>query len=659
MKKLLLFKILFPTILLSILVVPVNTTIDDFFMPGSQPDVTKTYDPPSNCANCHSGVINNTDQSYEPTFGWQGSMMSQAMRDPLYLASLAIANQDADFAGDLCLRCHTPTGWLGGRSEPTDGSSLTLNDKEGIDCHFCHEIINPDSTNPDDLIILNELEAMGNRPPQSGNGMFIVDSNNKNRHGPFDDADPKSHKVIYDSFYSKSDYCATCHDVSNPAFTKSGDEYILNDLGIKSPSFNTYDMFPAERTYSEWKMSAYNTPEGISGTAFGGNKATVSTCQDCHMQDVTGYGCNKNGVLLRNDLPQHDMTGGNTFVPTLITQLYPEYTDELNAGIVRARGMLQNAATLDLQVQADGDEYEAYVTITNETGHKLPSGYPEGRRMWIQLIAFDSNNRVVYESGAYDETTAELSKTIINGDETKIYEAKLAMSSEVETATGKRNNPDDGSSFHFALNNKVIKDNRIPPQGFTNDNFEIIQASPVAYSYDDGDYFDTTEYHLPSETYRVSVKLLYQTTSKEYVEFLRNENQEYKDDNTNTTNPGSVLYTLWEDNGKSTPEIMNEAEFFTNTLAIDDFNEILNKQLNIYPNPAKNEVNLSFKLNTPENVTIEVFDLNGKQIAVLFNGYQSLLENNIKWKTDHISSGIYIVKYKYGNKSTSSLLKIN
>jgi len=308
MKKLLLFKILFPTILLSILVVAVNTTIDDFFMPGSQPDVTRTYDPPSNCANCHSGIINNTDQSYEPTFGWQGSMMSQAMRDPLYLASLAIANQDADFAGDLCLRCHTPAGWLGGRSEPTDGSSLTLNDKEGIDCHFCHEIINPESTNPDDLIILNELEAMGNRPPQSGNGMFIVDSDNKKRHGPFDDADPKSHKVIYDSFYSKSDYCATCHDVSNPAFTKSGDEYILNDLGIKSPSFNTYDMFPAERTYSEWKMSAYNTPEGVSGTAFGGNKATVSTCQDCHMQDVTGYGCNRKGVLLRNDLPQHDMT---------------------------------------------------------------------------------------------------------------------------------------------------------------------------------------------------------------------------------------------------------------------------------------------------------------------------------------------------------------
>jgi len=469
MKKLLLFKILFPTILLSILVVAVNTTIDDFFMPGSQPDVTRTYDPPSNCANCHSGIINNTDQSYEPTFGWQGSMMSQAMRDPLYLASLAIANQDADFAGDLCLRCHTPAGWLGGRSEPTDGSSLTLNDKEGIDCHFCHEIINPESTNPDDLIILNELEAMGNRPPQSGNGMFIVDSDNKKRHGPFDDADPKSHKVIYDSFYSKSDYCATCHDVSNPAFTKSGDEYILNDLGIKSPSFNTYDMFPAERTYSEWKMSAYNTPEGVSGTAFGGNKATVSTCQDCHMQDVTGYGCNRKGVLLRNDLPQHDMTGGNTFVPKLIKQLYPSDASvniaALDEGILRARGMLQNAATLDLSIIKESQYFEASVTITNETGHKLPSGYPEGRRMWINLTAYDNSGTIIFESGAYDESTAILEKLDTDGNDSKIYESKLGMSS----------NP-GVESFHFALNNVILKDNRIPPRGFTNDNFEAIQA---------------------------------------------------------------------------------------------------------------------------------------------------------------------------------------
>lgn len=643
MKKLLFLQILFPVFLLTFWTVSVNTTIDDFFMPGSQPISTRSYDPPSNCANCHSGITNNTDQSYEPTFGWQGSMMSQAMRDPLYLASLAIANQDADFAGDLCLRCHTPAGWLSGRSEPTDGSALTLNDKEGVDCHFCHEIINPNSNNAEDLIILNALDAQGNKPPQSGNGMFVIDSDNKKRHGPFEDADPKSHKVFYDSYYSASDYCATCHDVSNPAFTKSGDLYVLNELGTQSTSFNTYDMFPVERTYSEWKMSSYNTPSGISGSVFGGNKGSVSTCQDCHMKDVTGYGCNKNGVLLRSDLPQHDMTGGNTFVPLLIKQLYASdpsvNTTALDEGILRARGMLQNAATLDVSVVPETNGYEAYVKITNETGHKLPSGYPEGRRMWINLIAYDNTGSILYESGAYDESTATLNKLDTEGNDSKIYEAKLGMSS----------NP-GVESFHFALNNVVLKDNRIPPRGFTNANFKAIQAAPVAYSYDDGDYFDTTEYHLPQDTHRIKVKLLYQTTSKEYVEFLRDENV--------TNNAGQELYDLWAANGKSSPEIMNEPEFFTNTLAINDLNEIFNKKLIIYPNPAKNEVNLSFSLKNSGNLTIEVFDLNGKKIVVLFNGYQSLLENNVKWKTAHVSSGIYIVKFKSENKSTSARIRI-
>lgn len=631
---------MFPIVILTFWTVAVNTTIDNFFMPGTQPDLTRSFDSPSNCSSCHRGI---SQQTTEPTFSWQGSMMSQAMRDPLYLASLTIANQDADFAGDLCLRCHTPSGWLSGRSEPTDGSALTSNDKEGVHCHFCHELINPKSTNANDLIILSALDAEGNLPLQSGNGMFVIDAVNDEKRGPYNDTEAR-HPVIFDSFYSESEYCATCHDVSNPAFTKSGDSYILNELGIKSPSFNTYDMFPVERTYSEWKMSAYNSPTGISGTAFGGNKTTVSTCQDCHMKDITGYGASGGKVPLRTDLPFHDMTGGNTFVPLLIKQLYASdanvNTTALDAGILRARGMLQNAASLDLQVIREIDGYEAYVKITNKTGHKLPSGYPEGRRMWINLTAYNNTGTIIYESGAYDSTTAILNKLDSDGNDSKIYEAKLGMSS----------NP-GVESFHFALNNEILKDNRIPPQGFTNANFQLIQAAPVAYSYNDGAYFDTTEYNLPPETYRINVKLLYQTASKEYIEFLKDENT--------TNDAGDLLYNLWASNGKSLPEIMNEEDFYTETLSINDLNKIFNKQLVIYPNPAKNEVNLSYSLQFSGHLIIEVFDLNGKRIAILFNGYQTLLENNINWKTDYIASGLYIIKFTAGNKSTSSLVHIN
>ena len=652
MKKLLFLKILFPSILIILFIgTQVSTTIDDFFLPGSQPDVTRSYISPQKCGNCHGGY----DLDAEPEHTWQGSMMSQAMRDPLYLASLAIANQDAAFAGDLCIRCHAPAGWLSGRSEPTDGSALSDIDREGVDCHFCHELIDPKSANAEDLVILNSLDILGNKPPQSGNGMFVVDTDNNRRHGPFSDAQPASHTARYDTFYSESSYCATCHDVSNPAFTLSPSTglYELNSLGMKSTTFDTYKMFPVERTFSEWTQSSYNSVAGILGTVFGGNKSNVSSCQDCHMKDVTGKGCDKSGAPIRNDLPMHDFTGGNTFVPNLIAQLYPAEVNEiaLNKGVLRARAMLQNAASLDVNVHAVNGGYEAYVKITNETGHKLPSGYPEGRRMWIQLIAYNSNDEIVYESGAYDTSTATLTKssTKYNND-TKIYEAKLGMSTDIETASG-NSNYDDGSSFHFALNNKVVKDNRIPPRGFTNANFEAIQSPIVGYSYEDGSYYDETEYYLPLSTKKIVVKLLYQTTSKEYVEFLRDENT--------TNNAGQVMYNLWDSNGKSTPEIMNEAEFFTETLAVEDFNPLLINQFKVFPNPAKNEVNISFKLMDEEYASLEVYAMNGKKMATLLSGKKPISQQNIKWKVDHIPPGIYIIKFKYGNKLKSALLKIN
>ena len=85
---------------------------------------------------------------------------------------------------------------------------------------------------------------------------------------------------------------------------------------------------------------------------------------------------------MRDDLPLHDITGGSTWFPSLLPTLYPDEVNEaaLQSGIARARYMLQNAAEMSL-TQEDS---QLKVTITNNTGHKLPTGYPEGRRVWIQ-----------------------------------------------------------------------------------------------------------------------------------------------------------------------------------------------------------------------------------------------------------------------------------
>ena len=35
-------------------------------------------------------------------------MMTNGVRDPLFRAALVIANKDANYGGDLCIRCHSP-----------------------------------------------------------------------------------------------------------------------------------------------------------------------------------------------------------------------------------------------------------------------------------------------------------------------------------------------------------------------------------------------------------------------------------------------------------------------------------------------------------------------------------------------------------------------
>mgnify|MGYP000034149014 CR=1 FL=1 len=97
-------------------------------------------------------------------------------------------------------------------------------------------------------------------------------------------------------------------------------------------------MFPVERTFSEWAESEYATT-GVYAPQFAGDKADgmVSTCQDCHMKDVTGVGCSEGGAPTRSDLGLHDFTGGNTFIGDILPDFYPGVdTAALQAAKLRA-----------------------------------------------------------------------------------------------------------------------------------------------------------------------------------------------------------------------------------------------------------------------------------------------------------------------------------
>lgn len=514
----------------------VPTTLRDFDLPGTQPLEAIALTLPNNCSVCHGGY----DPAVEPHFNWAGSMMAQASIDPLFLAALEVANLDAPESGDLCLRCHNSRGWLAGRSTPTDGSAMQHGDLIGVSCDLCHRMVDPvyePGANPAvDADILAELELV---PQVFGLGQFVVDPIDRRR-GPFADALP-IHTFLVSPFHTEAAFCGTCHDVSNPVFVRNPDgTYAPNAFDQAATEFGAHQIGPVERTYSEWFFSAFNTPQGVYAPEFGGNLDYVASCQDCHMRDVTGRGCSDPAAPLRDNLPLHDMTGGNTWVPGFLDQVDPSVNvPALQAGIERARYMLQNAATLELEQLRS----RLAVTVTNRTGHKLPTGYPEGRRMWLNVRFYDAGGTLLKESGHYDPDTAELS----HDAEVKVYEVIPVVGENIADVVGLPPN----TEFHFVLNNKILKDNRIPPLGFSNADYESVGAAPVGATYADGQNFDTTLYRIPDRAVRAEVELYYQSASREFVEFLR--------DNGIPGGAGQTMYDLWLANGKCPPERMAAA----------------------------------------------------------------------------------------------------
>jgi hypothetical protein len=528
---------------------PLPTTVADFFQPGTQPEtITDGVLTAAACAFCHAQYV---DSYNEPWDGWITSAMGQSARDPVWHAALAIANQDARLSGEYCIRCHAPGAWLDGRSLPPDGSGFiwegATNDFDGVVCHFCHRSVNPvlEADSPaEDIPILN---ALGSPPgDQRGNGRYVVDPVDVRR-GPFDDVPQNLHGVpiIHSPFHRRSEVCATCHDLGNPVFLLEedgtftvSDKAAGHEIGQPHGTQDPHQMFPEQRTYSEWESSQFaNGGVLFKDGRFGGNHPTglMQECQDCHMPDQDDGGCfafEDPPFFPRPDLPQHSFAGANTWILDAVRGVWDdgdsglEDQEAVDAAKARVRDMLRSAS--DTQALQLDDMLK--VRVINFSGHKLPTGYPEGRRMWVNVRFYDETEQLLGESGHYDFGTAELTE----GD-TKVYQAVHGIGADVAAAT----NLPAGASSHLVLNNELLLDNRIPPIGFTNAAYEAVLSNPIGYVYDDGQYWDDTEFLIPDESARAVITLYYQPMTKEYVEFLR-------DANTGPPgNAGDVLYDLW------------------------------------------------------------------------------------------------------------------
>jgi hypothetical protein len=149
---------------------------------------------------------------------------------------------------------------------------------------------------------------------------------------------------------------------------------------------------------------------------------------------------------------------------------------------------------------------------------------------------FDAADRVIGEYGHYDYEHAELDEAT-----TRVYEMHVGLSPEAANLTGLP----PGPTTHMALADIIVKDNRIPPRGFSNAAFEDCGAPVVGATYADGQYWDDVAYPIVRGATRAEVTAYYQNLPRHYIEALRDGNH--------TDDWGQVLYDLWEKTGKGAP----------------------------------------------------------------------------------------------------------
>lgn len=503
---------------------------------------------------CHKSGATTTTMTFNgedisPGTQWQHSVMAQAFNDPYWQAAVEDEVESfphlTGFIEDTCTTCHAPMGRTHAHQTNTgldidgyyrlDTARTEDLSREGVSCTLCHQIASVD---------------LGTE--NSFSGKFTIadssDASYKHIYGQY--AGPvgsnmnmqTGHTPTEGPHITGSALCATCHTLYTPALDP--------DTGAPS-GIN----FLEQGVYLEWQNSDYATA------------VPAVHCQDCHMPEPdTGY---QTAISLlpgsapdtRSFYGQHTLVGGNAH----LLEILRDYRAELGiAGstsvsgfddqIALTKNFLGGAATVSVSAtQQVGDKLEFNVEVTNKAGHKLPSSYPS-RRMWLHVTVKDNANNVIFESGAADSRgyistdSPRLKADCMSLDKLDGFDSSLCYEphrdvitdpSQVavyETVLGDVN----GTITHTLLRGaQYLKDNRIPPAGFKNDNATEPQTLPAGVDGDsdfncgvdtvnEGCGTDTVHFQvdIPGQqagAYTVAARLLYQATQPGFVDGMHTD----------------------------------------------------------------------------------------------------------------------------------------
>ena len=449
-------------------------------------------------------------------------MMANATRDPYWIAKVAAEidrNPDLHtILDDTCSRCHAPMANDIARKENTsfsiiDADALLSNEHElfdhameGVSCTLCHQ--------------MEDTGVMGTPEGVSGNFSVAEYTSLADRpaFGSYTDPDGSFMQAtaqfnpMYGPHLSTAESCATCHDLRTPSVDLSGN--------LIDGSTTTF--FPEQMVFSEWQHSDYRT-----------DGSREQTCQECHMPTVPGGVklATRGGGPVRQGFSRHTFLGANT----VMQQLLMEFSETLGVttaatqfaqSIARNRAFLNTAATVKLvSGRLEGQELSVDVRITNQVGHKLPSGYPS-RRVYVHFVVKDAADNVVFESGSLqsDGSVAGLATDadnslyenhydiITQSDQVQVYEAIMGDAGSSVTHTLMR-------ASHY------LKDNRLLPSGFNKssapDDIKVAGLAQADTNFEAGG--DSITYRVPvagAGEYTVRAELIYQPLAYGHLQDL-------------------------------------------------------------------------------------------------------------------------------------------
>ena len=471
-----------------------------------------------NCLACHNGLIASDGEDVSIGVSWRASMMANSSRDPYWQASVRRETIDHKTHGDAiqdeCAICHMPMARAtahanGGRGQvfalapggrgDSDEHKLAA---DGVSCTLCHQI------GPDKLGTRESFVGGFTLTARSTDGLRMF--------GPYEVEKGlmRTMRSVTDFSPTKaehlrqSDLCATCHTLYTEAFGPNGE--VIGSL-------------PEQMPYLEWKHSAFARETGSTG----------KTCQSCHMPDKESTPIASVLGETRERLARHTFIGGNFFMLRMLNRFRAALgviapAPELDAA---ARATLKQLESETASVEiaradvVDG-RLNTEVVVRNQTGHKLPTGYPS-RRVWVHLVVRDAAGAVVFESGAVDaagrisgndnDADAKRFEThydeIRTADQVQIYESIIA-------------GRDGAVTTGLLTATQFVKDNRLLPRGFDKATAEadIAVHGDAARDANFTEAGDRVRYSVPVKgtgPFTVDVELRYQPISFRWADNLR------------------------------------------------------------------------------------------------------------------------------------------